>query len=154
VGESLAKPKTEAARREVSLPRFLMTDLAKHIEGLGPDDLVFTSSRGAVLHASNVWRSVWLPALKAAGVEGRVRIHDLRHTAVSLAIQAGAHPKEIQAMAGHSKYQTTMDVYGKVMPGMGRALASRMDALRESALGAELGNEPPAVVTLRSEKAV
>ncbi len=75
-----------------------------------------------------------------------------RHTAVSLAIQAGAHPKEIQAMAGHSNLQTTMDVYGDVMPGMGDALASRIDLLRETALGPQLVPEVLQVLPLRAEK--
>jgi hypothetical protein len=50
-------------------------------------------------------------------------------TAVSLAIQAQAHPKDIQAMAGHSFFQVTMDVYGHLLPGRGKELADRMALL-------------------------
>jgi integrase-like protein len=41
-----------------------------------------------------------------------LRIHDLRHTAVALAVAAGAHPKEIQELCGHASITTTLNVYG------------------------------------------
>jgi integrase len=60
------------------------------------------------------------------------RVHDLRHTAVSFAILAKAHPREIQAMAGHSSFQITMDRYGHLFPGQGRDLAKALDELAHS----------------------
>jgi integrase len=47
------------------------------------------------------WRRFWLPAVKAADLEG-LRMHDLRHTAVALWIAAGVNPKEVAARAGHA----------------------------------------------------
>ena len=41
----------------------------------------------------------------------RVRAHDLRHTAASLAISAGANPKVVQRMLGHASAAMTLDVY-------------------------------------------
>ncbi|HEX2051552.1 MAG TPA: hypothetical protein VHJ34_13110 [Actinomycetota bacterium] len=58
-------------------------------------------------------------------------MHDLRHTAVALAIKVGAHPKEIQARAGHSSIQVTMDRYGHLFEGQDVALAERLDMLRQ-----------------------
>lgn len=37
--------------------------------------------------------------------------HALRHTAASLAISAGANPKVVQRMLGHSSAAMTLDVY-------------------------------------------
>jgi integrase len=41
----------------------------------------------------------------------RVTIHDLRHTAASLAISAGANVKAVQRMLGHASAAMTLDVY-------------------------------------------
>ena len=40
------------------------------------------------------------------------RFHDLRHTAVALAIKDKEHPFEISKMLGHTSIKTTFDVYG------------------------------------------
>ncbi len=41
----------------------------------------------------------------------RVTAYDLRHTAASLAISAGANPKVVQRMLGHASAAMTLDVY-------------------------------------------
>src|SRR3979490_3311580 len=41
----------------------------------------------------------------------RITAHDLRHTAASLAISAGANPKVVQRMLGHASAAMTLDVY-------------------------------------------
>jgi integrase len=70
-----------------------------------------------------------LPALKRAGIsEPFRRVHDLRHTAVALAIGEGGHPKSIQAMLGHSSITVTLDRYGHLFPSIGEQLAEALDA--------------------------
>jgi len=56
-------------------------------------------------------RSKWSAALRAAGLEGTT-IHDLRHTAASLLIAAGADAKSVQHLLGHATASMTMDLYG------------------------------------------
>lgn len=51
---------------------------------------------------------------------------------MALAIRVGAHPKEIQARAGHSSIAVTMDRYGHLFPGQDEALADTLDILRTS----------------------
>ncbi len=46
----------------------------------------------------------------------------------SLLIDAGANPKAIQQFMGHSKIQTTFDVYGHLLPGSYDDVRERMDA--------------------------
>ncbi|MDQ3662848.1 MAG: site-specific integrase [Actinomycetota bacterium] len=82
--------------------------------------------RGDVLRRSSFRSSHWLPATRKAGLEG-VRFHDLRHSAVALAIAQGAHPKEIQARLGHSSITTTLNVYAHLFPSLDEQLANRMD---------------------------
>jgi integrase len=50
----------------------------------------------------------------------------LRHTAVALAIAAGAHPKEIQELCGHASITTTLNVYGHLFEGLQDRLAERL----------------------------
>lgn len=46
----------------------------------------------------------------------RVTPHDLRHTAASLAISAGANVKVIQRMLGHKSAKVTLDTYAALFP--------------------------------------
>ncbi len=89
----------------------------------GKDEYIFTSPEGGPLHRYNFYRRVWKPALVAAGLEG-LRIHDLRHTAASVAINAGAPVKQVQQMLGHSSATVTLDTYSHIFP-------SLSDQLRE-----------------------
>jgi integrase len=50
------------------------------------------------------------------------------HTFASLLIDSGANPKAIQQFMGHSKIQTTFDVYGHLLPGSHDEVRKRMDA--------------------------
>jgi site-specific recombinase XerD len=52
-----------------------------------------------------------------------VRLHDLRHSAASLAHQAGADLKALQDLLGHSSIVTTADTYTSVLPEVQRASA-------------------------------
>lgn len=46
----------------------------------------------------------------------RVTPHDLRHTAASLAISAGANVKVVQRMLGHKSAKVTLDTYAALFP--------------------------------------
>ncbi len=62
-------------------------------------------------------RSVgWSTATAAAGVAG-FRVHDLRHTAASVWLAAGADPKVVQRVLGHASAAMTMDLYGHLIDG-------------------------------------
>ncbi|WP_230207734.1 tyrosine-type recombinase/integrase [Microlunatus sp. Gsoil 973] len=77
----------------------IVLDLA---EGRKPNDLLFTTDRGAQLHRTPVLRSVnW-----STTSDGR-RIHDLRHTAACLWLARGVDPGTVQAWMGHESIATT-----------------------------------------------
>ncbi len=61
-----------------------------------------------------------------AGLPATVRLHDLRHTAITNAISQGEDILLISAFAGHAKTSTTVDVYGHLMPDRVREAAHRM----------------------------
>lgn len=125
-------PKTKAGRRVVTLPPFLAAALDEHLAAYSapePDGLVFPNRTGRPMSGRSFTGSVFKPALRRAGLDD-VRIHDLRHTAVALAIRAGAHPKAIQARMGHASISVTLDRYGHLFPEMDGELAASLEAIR------------------------
>ena len=82
-----------------------------------PDAWLFVAPEGGPLRESNWKRSVgWSAATAAAGVPG-FRVHDLRHTAASVWLAAGADPKVVQRVLGHATAAMTMDLYGHLVDG-------------------------------------
>ncbi len=61
-----------------------------------------------------------------AELPSTIRLHDLRHTAITNAISQGEDILLIAAFAGHAKTSTTVDVYGHLMPDRVRQAAQRM----------------------------
>jgi integrase len=124
-------PKTHQ-RRSVPLPRSLVDELARHIAGKQPDDLVFTTPRGEVMRNHNFRSRVFVPAARKIGMPG-LTPHDLRHTAASLAVQAGANVKAVQRMLGHASAAMTLDVYAGLFNDDLDAVADRLDAAAAAA---------------------
>jgi integrase len=129
-------PKTNAGRRTVGIPAFLMEMLTQRVSelNLGPRDLMFPSPDGTPMRRSNFRRRAWVPAIAAVGFNPALRFHDLRHTAVALAIAQGTHPKAIQERMGHSSITVTLDRYGHLFPTLDENLATSLDELYRAAL--------------------
>jgi integrase len=125
-------PKTRAGRRTVGLPPFVVRELQTHLRAQeNPNSQVFTAPIGGPLRVRSFRARFWVPATKAAGLEG-LRIHDLRHTAVALWIAAGASPKEVAVRAGHTSVSFTLDRYGHLYPESDTTLRDRLEALHST----------------------
>ncbi len=59
--------------------------------------------------------------------------HDLRHTAASLAISAGANVKAVQRMLGHASAAMTLDTYADLFDDDLDNVADALDRAAESA---------------------
>jgi len=121
-------PKTKAGRRRVPLPAFVVEELKRHIDEFGTGEFVFMAPEGGTVRLASWRRRFFIPATKAAGVDP-LRIHDLRHTAVSLWLEVGASPTEIAARAGHSSVSVVLDRYGHLLPGSGERVNDALDRL-------------------------
>jgi integrase len=108
--------RTSASVRTIGIPESLVGPLAALCEGLGRNDLVFTSPNGDPIRSRNFRARVWLPATKEAGLDG-LTPHELRHSCVALLISQGVGPKRIKAQLGHEDIRTTLSVYGHVFEG-------------------------------------
>jgi integrase len=138
----------------VPLPRFLLEDLAQHVTGKAADDLVFVGVRGgAALRYPVFQRGALNQACEQLSIP-RLTPHELRHTAASLAIAAGADIKVVQQMLGHKSATMTLDQYGHLFGDRLDVVADAMDAARAKALsdGHHTGTkrEPGEVVELRN----
>ncbi|WP_163618012.1 tyrosine-type recombinase/integrase [Microbacterium sp. B35-30] len=72
-------------------------------------------------------------ALTDAGLP-RMTVHDLRHTAASLAIASGANAKAVQRMLGHASAAMTLDVYADLFDDDVDAVSAALDQARTAAI--------------------
>jgi integrase len=119
-------------RRSVPIPRFLAVELEALLEGKGPDTLLFSSPLGAVLRNRNA-RSLWFDAAATAIGQAGLTPHELRHTAASLAVSAGANVKAVQRMLGHASAALTLDTYADLFDDDLNDVADRLNVVRENA---------------------
>lgn len=103
-------PKSDEPR-SVSIPEFLVFELDALTRGRPGTALVFDDGHGRHLKRPVSYSGWFAGAVERSGVP-RVTIHDLRHTAASLAISAGVNVKALQRMLGHASAAMTLDVYG------------------------------------------
>src|SRR5207302_2888348 len=140
----LGEPKTRRARRQVDLPVISVAAFQGHRERMTTeahlDGFVFCDTHGGPLRKSNLVRRSFLPLLKRAGLPV-IRFLDLRHTAATLLLAQGVHPKIVQERLGHSQISLTLDTYSHVLPGMGREAAPKLDALLT-----RIAEEEPSIV--------
>ncbi len=116
-------------KRSVPFPRFLTEPLAVQCEGKGREDLVFPGEDGGYMRSTRVQenRGGWFTgAVKRSGVP-RITPHDLRHTAASFAVSAGANVKAVQRMLGHSSAAMTLDIYADLFDEDLNAVADALD---------------------------
>lgn len=91
-------------------------------------DLVFPNRRGRPTGQSSNLNRDYIPLVRKAGLP-YIRFHDLRHTAATLLLLKGVHPKKVSEMLGHSSITITLSLYSHVLPSMHRDAATAMDEL-------------------------
>lgn len=121
-------PKSHSARW-VPLPDTVAQHLRPLTTEKAPNDDVFRTSRGDVIRSGNWTARVFRPALTAADCDPKMRIHDLRGTFASIAIQsAQTNIKALQRALGHESAALTLDTYGSLYEDDLSGLGDRMDS--------------------------
>lgn len=142
--EGEIEPKSQAGTRTIPLLAVLRGFLDEQLRRTGRSgkDRIFGRTAASPFYAATIdgrAKRAWIAHNKAerakAEEEGRepklltvLTMHECRHTFASLLIDTGANPKAIQEVMGHSKIQTTFDVYGHLLPGSYEDVRARMDA--------------------------
>ena len=128
--------KTPRSRRTVPLPPFVVQALRAHREGQAAErerawhwedtPYVFTSTVGTPIEPRTLTRT--FHALCERHGLRRVRLHDLRHSCVSLLLALGVSPRVVMEIVGHSAIEMTMNVYGHVSLDNQRAALDLLNA--------------------------
>ncbi|HVB25217.1 MAG TPA: site-specific integrase [Ktedonobacteraceae bacterium] len=133
-----AEPKTQKSRRNIVVASFALASLKQHQqrqlaakelagEMWQEHDYVFCTSPGTHLNPTKDVLDPLKALLKKAGLPD-IRFHDLCHSAATLLLSEGVHPKVVQELLGHNNISMTMDVYSHVLPGMQQDAISRLNS--------------------------
>ena len=140
-------------RRSIVYPAFLNDAIKRACENKRPEDLLWPSIEGKHLRSGNMDSGWFIGAVKrvraadeaaaavaekngeeAPPIMPRVTPHDLRHTAASLAISAGANVKALQRMLGHASAAMTLDRYADLFEDDLDSVAEALDRHRTLSL--------------------
>jgi len=152
-GLELISPKTDGSRRQIELPEVAISSLRAHRQRQQEErriagsrwresGMVFTTSIGTMLDQRNMLRDAFYPIMntpdpndtnpdpeKRRKLLPRLRFHDLRHSAATLLLAQGVHPRYIMELLGHSSISLTMNTYGHVLKEMRQETARQTDAV-------------------------
>jgi integrase len=106
------------------------------------NDLVFANAVGRPINVANLRLRSFLPLLRRAGLP-TIRFHDLRHTAATLLLSKGVHPKIVSEMLGHADIGITLDLYSHVTPTMHAQAATAFDELLGEPVAVNLAVKSP-----------
>jgi integrase len=90
-------------------------------------DHLFTSEDGSPIHPDRISK-LFAQHVSESGLP-TIRLHGLRHTAATLALTAGVHPKVVQERLGHASISVTLDTYSHVLEGLQEDAASKVESL-------------------------
>jgi integrase len=130
-----SEAKTRAGRRTIPLDPGLVAVLRAHrvrqledrmawAEVWKASDYVFTREDGQPYHPEHF--SDRFDRLCGTAKVRRIRLHDARHTAISLMLADGVSVKVAQEMVGHSSPAITQEMYAHVLPGMAEEAGERL----------------------------
>jgi integrase len=145
-GYEEAEPKTQKSRRAIIIASFALTSLKEHRANQAEEkkkaginwqehDYVFCTPLGTHLNPTRDVLDQLKVFLKRADLPD-IRFHDLRHSAATLLLSLGVHPKVVQEILGHSQISMTLDIYSRVMPSMHEDAMNKLnEAVGKSSLG-------------------
>ena len=120
----ITTPKTKKSNRTIKMPKFLCEEMQEYIGMLyeiGEDERLFQITKSYLHHEMD-------RGAKAAGVK-RIRIHDLRHSAISLLIEMGFSALAIAERVGHASIDITYR-YAHLFPTKQTEMADKLDVER------------------------
>lgn len=119
----LKEPKSRAGRRTIRISPATVGALRGHQERMAAEGRdvetgpVFVGVRGGWLSQPTLYRRVWLPMVKEAGLR-HFTPYATRHTAACLLLSRGVNIKLVSRRLGHEDITTTLKHYVHVLPDM------------------------------------
>ena len=114
----ITTPKTKKSNRVIKMPKFLCGEMEDYLKMFGADERIFPVSKHYLHHEMD-------RGAKAAGVK-RIRIHDLRHSHISLLIDMGFTALAIADRVGHESIDITYR-YAHLFPTRQTEMADKLD---------------------------
>ena len=124
-------PKSKSSRRLLHLDKRTAELLGHHFGAMAAEaekrgelavpEYVFVDEFGDPYHPAQLTR--YLHELQRRAGLPEITLHDLRHTAATVALLAGVHPKVVSERHGHASTQITLDRYSHVLESMQVAAA-------------------------------
>ena len=121
----ITSPKTVKSNRTIKMPDFLcdeMRDLVSSLYDCKPTDRLFPVTKHFLKHEME-------RGCKDAGVK-RIRIHDIRHSAISLLIEMGFSAVAIAERVGHESIDITYR-YAHMFPSTQTEMADKLNNIRK-----------------------
>ena len=118
----ITTPKTKKSKRRVSIPDFLCKELMEYMRGPCYDkrsDRFFPFSKAFLNYEMQ-------RGCRNTGVK-KIRVHDIRHSHVSLLIDQGFDALVIADRVGHENVSTTLNTYAHLFPNKQRPLVSSLE---------------------------
>jgi integrase len=139
VGLVRTKPKTESSERTLPLTDDLLEMIPRHREAIVAEyetrkqtltetSPLFPSEEGTWIWPRN-FTTHYKAVLRRAGLPETTRVHDLRHTMVTTALNNGQPLTVVSKYVGHSSVAITADIYGHRDDDAERKLAESMGAI-------------------------
>ena len=119
-GWAAVPPKTSKSRRSVSVPQFLLDEISDHVaaNGIEPGMRLVPCTKHFLRHEMD-------RGTRAAGVK-RIRVHDLRHSHVSLLLDLGLSPVAVAERMGHESIRVTYR-YAHLFPARRDEIARKLN---------------------------
>ena len=135
---SFSPPKTARGRRVVALDPETVRVMRKHRvsqaeerlamgDAYRDQDLVFCQEDGSPVHPDR-FTKIFKNLVSATGLPS-IRLHDVRHSYATLALEAGVHPKVVSERLGHASIGITLDTYSHVLPSLQEEAAETVAAV-------------------------
>lgn len=139
-GIQFIEPKTDRSRRAIIISAADLEMLQRHrvaqikqrlFTGARwqEHDLIFPSTIGTPTSPRNLVRDFKDRLVMAGLPHHLIRFHDLRHTAATLMLQSGVHPKVVQERLGHADVTITLQTYSHVLPSLQVDAAEKISRL-------------------------
>jgi integrase len=149
--------KSAAGRRGISLDSFTCGELRKMVDVLDAErravgktypshGLLMVNELGRPLHPDTI-TTHFNRLVDRTGVP-RIRLHDVRHTYATLAMDAGVDPKMLSDRIGHANTAVTLQIYTHRSHGRDAGMAQALGDLIKSAVTPEQPRESPLVRNL------